>query len=99
MKIKITQSNLTEKQHLQKEDASSLSTETIAPLIQHRMTDTTFVSSVDIGSVNLSRVHFHLMFTLFLLSNKVHNLLIIQSNVLFVTFIINAGIFTPVGML
>jgi hypothetical protein len=47
-------------------DVSRLSTEANAPLFQHRMTGTTFVSSVDIGSVNLSRVHFHLMFTFFL---------------------------------
>ena len=32
------------------------------------MTGTTFVSSVDIGSVNLLRVHFYLIYTFFLLS-------------------------------
>ena len=47
--------------------SSRLSTERFAPLFQHRMTGTIFVSSVDIGSVNLLKVHFHLMFTLFLL--------------------------------
>jgi hypothetical protein len=47
-------------------DNSRLSTEENAPLFQHRMTDTTFVRRVDIGSVNLLRVHFHLMFTFFL---------------------------------
>jgi hypothetical protein len=48
-------------------DNSRLSTEANAPLFQHRMTGTTFGSSVDIGSVNLLRVHFHLMYTFFLL--------------------------------
>jgi hypothetical protein len=53
-------------------DISRLSTEVNAPLFQHLMTGTTFVSSVDIGSVNLLRVHFHLMFNLFLfIRNKV----------------------------
>lgn len=47
-------------------DGSRLSTERIAPFFQHRMTDTTFVSSVDIGSVNLLRVHFHQIYTFFL---------------------------------
>jgi len=43
-----------------------VSTERIAPFFQYRMTDSTFLSSVDIGSVNLLRAHFHLMFTFFL---------------------------------
>jgi hypothetical protein len=47
-------------------DASRLSTEANAPLFQHRMTDTTFVRRVDIGSVNLLRVHFYLIYTFFL---------------------------------
>ena len=47
-------------------DVSRLSTEANAPFFQHQKTDTTFVSSVDIGSVNLLRFHFYLMFTLFL---------------------------------
>ena len=53
--------------------ASRLSTEANAPLFQHRMIGTTFVSSVDIGSVNLLRVHFHLMYTFFLLSFNLIN--------------------------
>ena len=47
---------------IQREDASRLSTEANAPFFQYRMTDT-FVSSVDISSVNLLKVHFYLMYT------------------------------------
>jgi len=54
------------------------STEENAPLFQLRMTGTTFVSGVDIGSVNLLKVDFQQIYTLFFLSNKVHNLLIIH---------------------
>jgi len=43
-----------------------LSTEANAPLLQDRMTYSTFLPSFNIGSVNLLRVHLHLMFTLFL---------------------------------
>jgi len=37
----------------------------VTPLFQHRISNT-FVSSVDIGSMNLLWVHFHLILTLFL---------------------------------
>jgi hypothetical protein len=47
-------------------DNSRLSTEGNAPLFQHRMTGTTFVSIVDFGCVNLLRVHFYLIYTFFL---------------------------------
>ena len=42
------------------QDVSRLSTEQVAPFPGRTITDTTFVSSVDIGSVNLLRVPFHL---------------------------------------
>jgi hypothetical protein len=40
-KTKIPKNSLTEKVYPQREDGSRLSTERVAPFLQHRMTDTT----------------------------------------------------------
>jgi hypothetical protein len=47
-KIKIAQNNLTVKRHFDIQDGSRLSTEENAPLFRHRMTDSTFVSTIRI---------------------------------------------------
>jgi len=47
-------------------DGSRLSTETIAPFIQHRMTDSTFISGIEVGRVNLLGSYFNQMKTLLL---------------------------------
>ena len=73
LKPKLFPKTWREMEHIAIKDGSRLSTEANAPLFQHRMTGTTFVSSIDIGSVNLLRVHFHLMYTFFLLSFNLIN--------------------------
>jgi hypothetical protein len=42
-------------------DVSRLSTERVAPFFQHRMTDTTFIKSVEVGRENILIASFRLM--------------------------------------
>ena len=48
-------------EHFAIKDGSRLSTEILAPLIQHRMTDTTFIAGIEVGRVNLLGTCFNQM--------------------------------------